>query len=96
MTSCKLPRFHTGLSQNPQRELRLGFDTKGRALEVVVLTFDSCNELMIHAMKAREQYFALQSDTAALHALTRRIGIGMDGSANVSFKDGQNQKIYLA
>lgn len=45
--------------ENPQRELRLGFDTKGRVLEVVVLTFYSGNELIIHAMKAREQYLAL-------------------------------------
>lgn len=96
MTSCKLPRFHTGLSQNLQRELRLGFDTKGRALEVVVLTFDSGNELIIHAMKAREQCLALQSDTAALHAFTSHIGIGTDGTATVSFKDGQNQEICLA
>lgn len=45
--------------ENPQRELRIGFDTKGRVLEVVVLTFDSGNELIIHAMKAREQYLVL-------------------------------------
>lgn len=32
---------------------------KGRALEVVVLTFGNGNELIIHAMKAREQYLAL-------------------------------------
>ena len=79
-----------------QRELRLGFDTKGRALEVVVLTFDSGNELIIHAMKAREQCLALQSDTAALHAFTSHIGIGTDGAATVSFKDRQNQEICLA
>lgn len=35
------------------RQLRLGLDTQGRLLEVVVLTFDSGNELVIHAMKAR-------------------------------------------
>lgn len=35
------------------RQLRLGFDTQGRLLEVVVLVFDSGNELVIHAMKAR-------------------------------------------
>lgn len=45
--------------ENPQRELRLGFDTNGRLLEVVVLTFDSGNELIIHAMKARPQYVSL-------------------------------------
>ena len=37
---------------NPARQLRLGFDTGGRLLEVVVLRFDSGNELLIHAMKA--------------------------------------------
>ncbi len=44
---------------NPQRELRLGFDTAGRMLELVVLVFDSGNELVIHAMKARSQYLDL-------------------------------------
>lgn len=38
---------------SPARQLRLGFDTQGRLLETVVLTFDSGNELVIHAMKAR-------------------------------------------
>ncbi|MHC2186702.1 toxin [Rathayibacter agropyri] len=38
---------------SPARQLRLGFDTRGRLLELVVLTFDSGNELVIHAMKAR-------------------------------------------
>lgn len=33
--------------------LRLGFDTTGRMLETLVLTFDSGNEMVIHAMKAR-------------------------------------------
>lgn len=37
----------------PARQLRLGFDTQGRMLETVVLIFDSGNELVIHAMKAR-------------------------------------------
>jgi len=44
---------------NPGREFRLGFDPKGRLLELVVLRFDSGNELLIHAMKARPQYFDL-------------------------------------
>ncbi|WP_253953955.1 toxin [Schaalia sp. 19OD2882] len=35
-----------------QRESRLGFDTNGRLLEVVVLIFDSGCELVVHAMKA--------------------------------------------
>jgi len=40
---------------SPARQLRLGFDTQRRLLETVVLTFDSGNELVIHAMKARPQ-----------------------------------------
>ena len=43
----------------PSRQLRLGFDTAGRLLEVVVLRFDSGNELIIHAMRARRQYLDL-------------------------------------
>lgn len=45
--------------ETPSRELRLGFDTSGRLLELVVLIFDSGNELIIHAMKARRQYIEL-------------------------------------
>lgn len=41
---------------SPARQLRLGFDGAGRLLETVVLTFDSGNELVIHAMKARPEY----------------------------------------
>lgn len=44
---------------SPARQLRLGFDTTGRILELVVLRFDSGNELIIHAMKARTQYIEL-------------------------------------
>lgn len=44
---------------SPARQLRLGFDTQGRLIEVVVLTFDSGNELVIHAMKARPQMLDL-------------------------------------
>ena len=40
----------------PHRELRLGFDSAGRLLEVVVLTFKNDDELVIHAMPARKQY----------------------------------------
>jgi hypothetical protein len=40
----------------PARELRLGFDTHGRLLEIVVLLLDNGTELAIHAMKARPQY----------------------------------------
>lgn len=39
--------------ESPSRQLRLGFDTRGRMLETVVLVFDSGNELIIHSMKAR-------------------------------------------
>lgn len=44
---------------SPARQLRLGFDTRGRLLEAVVLVFDSGNELVIHAMKARPQMLDL-------------------------------------
>ena len=44
---------------DPSRQLRLGFDAHGRLLETVVLTFDSGNELLIHAMKARPQMLDL-------------------------------------
>lgn len=44
---------------SPARQLRLGFDTAGRLLETVVLVFDSGNELVIHAMKARPQMYDL-------------------------------------
>ncbi len=44
---------------SPARQLRLGFDSSGRMLETVVLVFDSGNELLIHAMKARTEYFDL-------------------------------------
>jgi len=44
---------------SPTRQLRLGFDTQGRLLETVVLVFDSGNELVVHAMKARPQMLDL-------------------------------------
>lgn len=44
---------------SPARQLRLGFDATGRLLEVVVLRFDSGNEFLIHAMKARRGYLHL-------------------------------------
>lgn len=48
------PVWIEDLDENsPSRQLRLGFDTQGRLLETVVLVFDSGNELVIHAMKAR-------------------------------------------
>lgn len=45
--------------ETPGRELRLGFDTKARMLETVVLVFDSGDELLIHAMPARKKYLDL-------------------------------------
>jgi len=54
------PDFLSNLDDDsPARQLRLGFDSSGRLLEVVVLRFDSGNELLIHAMKARRQYLDL-------------------------------------
>jgi len=44
---------------SPARQLRLGFDAGGRLLELVVLRFDSGNELIIHSMKARPQMLDL-------------------------------------
>ncbi|MBE9938210.1 MULTISPECIES: toxin [Cellulosimicrobium] len=41
---------------DPRRWLLLGVDPAGRVLELVVLAFDSGDELTIHAMKARPQY----------------------------------------
>lgn len=45
--------------ETPARQLRLGFDTQGRLLEIVVLVFDSGNELVIHAMRARPRMLDL-------------------------------------
>lgn len=54
------PVWIEDLDENsPARQLRLGFDTRGRLLETVVLVFDSGNELVIHAMKARPQMIDL-------------------------------------
>ncbi len=54
-TSCQVA-YRLEDDEEPARELRLGFDTAGRLLEVVVLIFDDGRELAIHAMKARTQY----------------------------------------
>ncbi len=43
----------------PHRELRLGFDTHARLLETIVLIFEGGEELVIHAMPARRQYWEL-------------------------------------
>lgn len=47
--------------ENPQRELRLGFDTHTRLLELVVLIWDDGTEEIIHSMLARKQYLTLIS-----------------------------------
>lgn len=44
---------------DPRRFLRLGFDTHGRLLELVVLVWDDGSEELIHAMKCRPQYLAM-------------------------------------
>lgn len=43
----------------PHRELRLGFDTQARLLETVVLIFRSGEEMVVHAMPARRQFWDL-------------------------------------
>lgn len=43
----------------PHRELRLGFDTQAWLLETVVLVFRSGEEMVIHAMPARRQFWEL-------------------------------------
>lgn len=43
----------------PHRELRLGFDNQARLLETVVLVFRSGDEMVIHAMVARKQFWEL-------------------------------------
>lgn len=45
--------------ESPARQFRLGFNTTGRLLELVVLRFDSGNEPLIHAMPARDKYLDL-------------------------------------
>lgn len=45
--------------ENPVRQFRLGLDSVSRLLELVAFRFDSGNELLIHAMKARPQYVDL-------------------------------------
>ncbi len=37
----------------PAKQFVLGFDRHGRLLELVIVRFDSGNQLVIHAMKAR-------------------------------------------
>jgi hypothetical protein len=45
--------------EDPRRFLRLGFDTHGRLLELVVLVWDDGTEELIHAMKCRPKYLGL-------------------------------------
>jgi hypothetical protein len=45
--------------ENPQRRLRIGFDTRAGLLEIVVLVWDDGTEEVIHAMKCRSQYLSL-------------------------------------
>ena len=40
----------------PAKQFVLGFDLNGRLLELAILTFDSGQQLVIHAMKARRKY----------------------------------------
>ncbi len=53
------PIFLRDLSEDPHRQLRIGFDTYGRVLDVIVLTSDDGEQLLIHSMKARDKYLAL-------------------------------------
>ena len=48
----------------PIAEFRLGFDTRSRLLELTVLLFDSGNEMIIHSMKGRPQYYSLLTQVA--------------------------------
>ena len=58
--AASAPQFRAPLDDEmPQRELRLGFDTRARLLELVVLTWDDGTEEIIHAMPARKQYLRL-------------------------------------
>jgi len=47
------------LGDDPPRELRLGFDTRARLLELVVMTTRRGTQTIIHAMPARTQYLDL-------------------------------------
>lgn len=53
-------RFVSELDEeHPQRQFRLGFDSKMRLLELVVIIWDDGDEEIIHSMKARKQYLDL-------------------------------------
>lgn len=59
--AAKWPQWGEPLDDDewPRRELRLGFDTRARLLELVVLIVEGGDELVIHAMPARTQYVNL-------------------------------------
>ncbi|MFC5929855.1 hypothetical protein ACFPWQ_09545 [Cryobacterium melibiosiphilum] len=44
---------------HPQRQLRVGCDSRARLLETVVLVWDDGTEEIIHAMTFRPQYLGL-------------------------------------
>ena len=56
--AASYPLWIEPLDDNPSqwRELRLGFDTRARLLETVVIVASDGDELLIHVMKARPQY----------------------------------------
>ena len=45
--------------EEPQRQLRIGFHTGARLLEIVVPVWDDGTEEIIHAMKCRPHYLRL-------------------------------------
>lgn len=51
--------FAPETEEPPIAEFRLGFDTHSRLPELTVLVFESGNEMIIHATKARPQYYSL-------------------------------------
>jgi hypothetical protein len=56
----QLASYVAGLDEgSPHRGLRLGFDTAGRLIELVVLRLYSCTQLLVHVMKAWPQYIDL-------------------------------------
>ena len=46
-------------SEDPPKRLILGFDSRGRLLEIVALVLESGDYLVIHAMKCRSKYYRL-------------------------------------
>lgn len=59
--AASYPLWIEPLDDNPSqwRELRLGFDTRARLLETVVIVASDGDELLIHVMKARPHYSKL-------------------------------------